>query len=162
MITKNIIAHVFADYGVAISTYEIQEKIDEFSRFKVQDFEVWRAVIRYFMKEKGMKPYDSNEDIVDEPNGKWIDIQAKVVQVWKINSDSIFQAGIVCDGRMSINFFVWECFEIGDPLIPGYLYDFQNVFVSCYPDFLQVNITDQSTIICIEEVKELDEKVPFS
>ncbi len=151
MTTKNIIANVFADTGVLVSPDEIQEKIDEFSRFKVPDFEVWRAVVRHFMKEKGMKPHDSNECILDVSDGKWIDIQVKVMDVWKNKSDSIPQAGIVCDGSMPINFFVWESFEIEVPLIPGYLYEFQNVFVNCYPDVLKVNVTGQSRIICIEE-----------
>lgn len=152
MTTKNIIANVFADYGVLISPEEIQEKIDEFSKFKVSDYEVWRAVVRVLALEKGMKLYDSNDEaIVEVPNGKWIDMQVKVVDIWKINSDYIYLGGIVCDGRMLLNFFVWECFEIDSPLIPGYVYDFQNVFVSCYPDIVQVNITDKSSIICIEE-----------
>lgn len=151
MTTKYIIANVFANTGLLLSPDEIQKKIDEFSFFKVQDFEVWRTVVRYFMKENGLKTFDSNECIVDEPNGKWIDIQVKVVQVWKINSDPIYLAGVICDGRMLLNFFVWESFEIDIPLIPGSVYDFKNVFVSYYPAILQIDITDQSSIICIEE-----------
>jgi len=100
-----------------------------------------------------MKLYESHDEtLMDVPEiGKWMDIQVKVVDIWKNKSDTIPLSGIVCDGIMNINFFIWESFEIGFPLISGYLYDFQNVFVNCYPGILQVNVTGQSSIICIEE-----------
>jgi len=48
-------------------------------------------------------------DIADlDQEGEWVTIEAKVLQLWEANSDSINQVGLIGDETGKIKFVSWE------------------------------------------------------
>jgi replication factor A1 len=86
---------------------------------------------------------------VSEP-GKWVDLRAKVVQLWDPNSESISQTGLVGDETGSLKFVKWAKAGIPD-LEEGKSYLLKNVTTDEYQGRFSVKINRTSEITPLEE-----------
>ena len=77
--------------------------------------------------------------------GKWISIEAKVIQIWENSNKAISQTGLVGDNTDIIKFVTWK--KSGCPMLEfGETYRFKNVVTSEYNDRDSVSL-NKNTII---------------
>lgn len=87
-------------------------------------------------------------------NSKWINTEAKVIQIWDNAHDSISQIGLLGDETGIIKFVSWK--KAGKPEIElGEIYKFTNLTVSEYNDMYSVSI-NKNTKICPIGQQELE------
>jgi len=88
------------------------------------------------------------EEIV-EPD-QWIDVKAKVVQLWDPTSEVISQTGLIGDETGAIKFVKWAKSELPD-LEEGLTYLFKNVVTDKYQDMFSVKLNRTSEIVKLDE-----------
>lgn len=83
--------------------------------------------------------------IEDLKAGQWADIEAKVIQLWDNDHESISQVGIIGDDTSIVKFVSWNKSNL--PLMEeGVEYRITNLPVSEYGDNLQVSLNKNTTI----------------
>jgi replication factor A1 len=104
------------DQGVEVPEAEVEARLRMLlDKFRVPEGEARRSVLNYFLKEHGVTPAKgfSKESSkvkvaeVKEPN-RWIDLGAKVVQLWEPTTDAISQTGLLGDETGRIKFTKWS------------------------------------------------------
>ena len=150
----------FSQKGYNIPISEIESRLDKLiNEFKVPPEEARRSVVNYFLKEyniprgdffvqQGETPTVKVSDITSD--GNWINISAKVVQLWDDTHESIDQAGLMGDETGTIKFNKWAKAEL-PALEEGKTYLFNNVVTDSYQERLQINFNRTSQI---EEITE--------
>ncbi|MHC1632089.1 MAG: replication protein A [Methanotrichaceae archaeon] len=88
---------------------------------------------------------------ISEPD-RWIDLKAKVVQLWDPTSEAISQTGLVGDETGVIKFVKWTKSGLPD-MEEGQSYFFKNVVTDKYQDMFSVKLNSTS------EIKRLDEEI---
>ena len=83
-------------------------------------------------------------------SGKWVDLRAKVVQLWDPNSESISQTGLVGDETGSMKFVKWAKSGLSD-LEEGKSYLLKNVTTDEYQGRFSIKINRTSEITPLEE-----------
>ena len=86
---------------------------------------------------------------IDQPN-RWIDLKAKVVQLWTSNSDAISQAGLVGDETGSIKFVKWAKSDLPE-LAEGKSYLFKNVITDEYQGRFSLKLSSTTQIEGLDE-----------
>ena len=161
----------FSEIGFNIPNSEIESRLEKLlNEFKVPAEEARRSVVNYFLKEyniprgdfytqQGNTPTVTVKDI--NADGRWINIKAKVAQLWDNNHESIGQVGLVGDETGTIKFTKWASAEL--PLIEeGKSYVFKNVVTNIYQERFQINLNKSSQIEEIEEDIEIGtEEIEF-
>ncbi|MBC2698424.1 MAG: replication protein A [ANME-2 cluster archaeon] len=154
------IEELFSQKGYNVPINEIKSRLDKLlNEFKVPQEEARRSVVNYFLKEyniprgdffvqQGETPTVKVSDITSD--GKWINISAKVVQLWDNNHESIDQAGLMGDETGTIKFNKWAKAEL-PALEEGKTYLFKNVVTDSYQERPQINFNRTSQI---EEIQE--------
>jgi ssDNA-binding replication factor A large subunit len=98
---------------------------------------------------------ESNEYLkimeIDQPN-RWIDIKAKVVQLWTSNSEAISQAGLIGDETGSMKFVKWAKADLPQ-LGEGKSYLFKNVITDEYQGRFSLKLGSAT------QIEELDEDI---
>ena len=150
----------FSQKGYNIPISEIESRLDKLiNEFKVPPEEARRSVVNYFLKEynipkgdffvqQGETPTLKVSDI--KSDGKWINISAKVAQLWDSTHESIDQAGLMGDETGTIKFIKWAKAELPS-LVEGKSYLFKNVVTDSYQERFQINFNRTSQI---EEITE--------
>ena len=78
--------------------------------------------------------------------GKWISIEAKVIQIWENSNGAVSQTGLVGDETGVIKFVAWKKSEC--PMLElGETYRFKNVVTSEYNDRDSVSLNKNTKII---------------
>ncbi|HPJ30141.1 MAG TPA: replication protein A [Methanothrix sp.] len=102
-------------------------------KFGVPEAEATRSVVNYFLKEHGIAPATfvarKTESLkVGEINGpgRWIDLEAKVVELWEPSSSAISQTGLIGDETGTVKFVKWTKSDLPQ-LEQGKSYHFKNV-----------------------------------
>jgi len=91
-----------------------------------------------------MKPITKIEEIKEA--GKWLSIEAKVIQIWDTTNEAILQTGIVGDETGVIKFVSWKKSEC--PMLElEETYRFKNVVTSEYNDRDSVSLNKNTKII---------------
>ena len=161
----------FIEIGFKIPNSEIESRLEKLlNEFKVPAEEARRSVVNYFLKEyniprgdfytsQGNTPTVTVKDI--NADGRWINIKAKVAQLWDNNHESIGQVGLVGDETGTIKFTKWASAEL--PIIEeGKSYVFKNVVTNSYQERFQINLNKSSQIEEIEEDIEIGtEEIEF-
>jgi len=88
---------------------------------------------------------------IEEP-GRWINLRAKVVQLWDSNSDAISQVGLIGDETGSMKFVKWAKAELLE-LAEGKSYLLKNVVTDEFQGRFSIKLNRTS------EVEELEEDV---
>ena len=101
------------DQKIDVSDEEIESRLKKLIvDFRVPEGEARRSVLNYFLKEHGVMPAarasSEKVKIADiKESGRWVDLEVKVLDLWKPASGSVSQTGLVGDGTGSLKFVKW-------------------------------------------------------
>lgn len=143
--------------SIAVDHEEIQEKLKNLTEeYQVPINEARRAVKKELADDAGIDNVQSGNQIaslgeIDSPD-QWLDITAKVVELWESQSDSIAQNGTLADETGQIQFTKWEKSNL-QSLSKRKVYKFENVVSDEYEERLSLNINSAT------EITELDEDI---
>ncbi|GAA0452157.1 replication factor A (plasmid) [Halococcus dombrowskii] len=146
----------FADQ-MDITVEKVEERLDTLvNEYQVPIDEARRSVTSSYYDEADADPEsmgDANEQReIGSVNTaeEWIDITAKVVELWEPRSDSIAQVGLVGDETGRIKFTSWAKSDL-PTLEEGAVYQLANVVTDEYQGQFSVKLNRTTTI---EEVDE--------
>jgi replication factor A1 len=153
----------FEQAGVSIPAEQIEERLDKLLiKFKVPPEEAKRTVMNYFMKEYGIErdrlfPGRSTGisavgDISSA--GQWVNLRAKVIQLWDNSSEAVSQVGLIGDTTGTIKFIKWSRDNLPD-LEEGGSYQLNNVVVNEWNGRFEVTLNRTSTVEALEEEVEV-------
>lgn len=123
--------------------------------FGVPEDEASRSIVNYFMKEAGIKPTFAQgvtptmtvAGITE--SGKWLDLEAKVVELWDPTSDSIHQVGLIGDETGVIKFVKWSKAKL--PAIEeGKSYLFKNIIADEFNGRMSVKFNKTTEIVPLD------------
>ncbi|AEH36417.1 replication protein A [Halopiger xanaduensis] len=149
----------FSDH-IDVSVDDIEERLTTLvDEYKVPIDEARRSVTNHYLEEAGLEREDiaggsseaANIEDVDEPE-EWIDLTAKVIELWDPRSDSVAQVGLLGDPTGTIKFTKWAKSDL-PTLEEGGVYELRNVVTDEYQGRYSVKLN--STTV----VEELDEEL---
>jgi len=144
-----------------VTVEEIEERLDTLvNEYKVPVSEARRSVTNTYLDEAGMERDDlggggGNEQVqladVDAPE-EWVDVTAKVVELWEPRSDAVAQVGLLGDETGTIKFTKWSKSDL-PTLDEGGVYHLRNVVTDEYQGRFSVKL-NRTTVI-----EELDDDI---
>ncbi|MDY6930820.1 MAG: replication protein A [Halobacteriota archaeon] len=87
--------------------------------------------------------------------GQWINLRAKVLQIWDSNHESISQVGLLGDDSGTVKFTIWASSGLPE-LIEGRSYELKNVISDIWQDRINVKLNRNSSITEIAEDIDTD------
>ncbi|THE66663.1 replication factor A [Salinadaptatus halalkaliphilus] len=150
----------FSDH-LELSLEDVEERLTTLvDEYKVPIDEARRSVTNHYLEEAGLERDDisqggseaANIEDVDEPE-QWIDITAKVIELWDPRSDSVAQVGLLGDPTGTIKFTKWAKSDL-PALEEGGVYDLRNVVTDEYQGRYSVKLN--STTVVEERDEELE------
>jgi len=151
----------FADH-LDITADEIEARLQTLvDEYKVPLDEARRSVVNHYLDEAGIGRDalggGSNETIdladVDAPE-MWIDVTAKVVELWEPRSDSIDQVGLLGDSSGTLKFTKWAKSDL-PTLEEGQVYRFGNLVTDEYEGRYSVKLNRTTSIEPLDEDLEV-------
>ncbi|MFB6297994.1 MAG: replication factor A, partial [Salinirussus sp.] len=117
---------------------EIHDRLDTLvNEYKVPVDEARRSVTSTYLDEAGMERdelFGGNEHRnvadIDAPE-EWIDVTAKVVELWDARSDAVAQVGLLGDETGTVKFTKWSKSDL-QSLTEGEVYRLRNVVTDEY------------------------------
>jgi replication factor A1 len=148
----------FAEH-VDITVEDIADRLDTLvNQYQVPIDEARRSLVNNYRDQAGIdrdSPSGTNEqrDIVtiDAPD-EWVDLTAKVVDLWEPRSDSIGQVGLLGDETGTIKFTAWAKSDL-PALEEEAVYQLGNVVTDEYQGRYSVKLNRTTTI------EELDQEI---
>ncbi|EMA55797.1 hypothetical protein [Halococcus thailandensis] len=142
-----------------ITVEEVEERLDTLvNEYQVPIDEARRSVTSSYYDEADADPEsvgganEQREISSINTAEEWIDITAKVVELWEPRSDSIAQVGLVGDETGRIKFTSWAKSDL-PTLEEGSVYQLGNVVTDEYQGQFSVKLNRTTTI------EELDEEI---
>jgi len=150
----------FSD-SLDLTVEDVEERLETLvSEYKVPVEEARRSVVNHYLEEAGIEREEmagANDQValaeVDEPE-RWIDVTAKVVELWEPRSDSIAQVGLLGDESGTIKFTKWAKSDLPE-LEEGAVYRLGNVVTDEYQGRYSVKLNRTTTIQALEEDLEV-------
>ncbi|MGQ3411644.1 replication factor A [Natrinema versiforme] len=148
----------FSDHLDDVSVEDVEERLTTLvDEYKVPIDEARRSVTNHYLEEAGLEREDissgdseaANVEDVDEPE-EWIDLTAKVIELWDPRSDSVAQVGLLGDPTGTIKFTKWAKSDL-PALEEGGVYELRNVVTDEYQGRYSVKLNSTTVI------EELDE-----
>jgi replication factor A1 len=141
---------------------DIEERLETLvNEYKVPASEARRSVVNTYLDEAGMDRDQlgggngGNEQVnvaeVDAPE-EWVDVRAKVVELWDPRADAVAQVGLLGDETGTIKFTKWSKSDLPE-LEEGKSYELRNVVTDEYQGRFSVKLNRTTTI------EELDEDI---
>ena len=164
--TSEQIRKQFLELNVDIELAEIERRLSDLTeRFKVPVAEAERSVVSYFLRERGIK----REDYYGTPQGaassmqisdinlseQWVNLRAKVTQLWESTSPSIDQVGLIGDETGTIKFVKWAKSNL-PALVEGKSYSLENMTTDEWQGNFSVKMNRTTRI------SELDEDIEIA
>ncbi len=160
--TSEQIRKRFLELNAEIEPHEIERRIrDLVERFKVPAAEAERSVVSYFLREHGIK----RDDYYGTPEGaapiqisdidqaeQWVNLRAKVTQLWESTSPAINQIGLIGDETGTIKFVKWTKSNL-PALVEGKSYSLENMTTDEWEGRFSVKMNRTTRI------SELDEEI---
>ncbi|ELY50593.1 nucleic acid-binding protein [Natronococcus jeotgali] len=149
----------FSDH-IDVSVDDVEDRLTTLvDEYKVPIDEARRSVTNHYLEEAGLEREDlaggSSEaaeiEDVDEPE-QWIDLTAKVIELWEPRSDSVAQVGLLGDPTGTIKFTKWAKSDL-PTLDEGGVYQLRNVVTDEYEGRYSVKLNSTTVI------EELDEEL---
>jgi len=144
-----------------VTVDEIEERLETLvNEYKVPLSEARRSVVNTYLDEAGMERDElagggGNEEVdiadVDAPE-EWVDVTAKVVDLWDATADAVAQVGLLGDETGTIKFTKWSKSDLPE-LEEGKVYSLRNVVTDEYQGRFSVKLNRTTTI------EELDEDI---
>ena len=152
----------FLELDVNIESGEIERRLRDLTeRFKVPGPEAQRSVVSYFLREHKIK----REDYYSTPDGaapvrisdidqaeQWVNLHAKVTQLWESTSPAIDQIGLIGDETGTIKFVKWAKSNL-PALVEGKSYSIENMTTDEWEGRFSVKMNRTTRI------SELDEEI---
>jgi ssDNA-binding replication factor A large subunit len=151
---------------IEVTVEEIQERLDTLvNEYKVPVSEARRSVTNTYLDEAGMDRDDlggGNEQKsvadIDAPE-EWIDVTAKVVDLWDAESDAVAQVGLLGDETGTVKFTKWSKSDL-QSLAEGEVYSLRNVVTDEYQGQFSVKLNRTTVIEAVDEEIEVgDEEI---
>ena len=143
----------FADQ-LDITVEEVEERLDTLvNEYKVPVSEARRSVTNTYLDEAGIDRDEiggggGNEQVqvadVDAPE-EWVDITAKVIELWDPRSDAVAQVGLLGDETGTVKFTKWSKSDLPG-LEEGGVYHLRNVVTDEYQGRFSVKL-NRTTVI---------------
>jgi replication factor A1 len=141
---------------------DVEERLETLvNEYKVPASEARRSVVNTYLDEAGMDRDQlgggngGNEQVnvaeVDAPE-EWVDVRAKVVELWDPRADAVAQVGLLGDETGTIKFTKWSKSDLPE-LEEGKSYELRNVVTDEYQGRFSVKLNRTTTI------EELDEDI---
>ncbi len=154
----------FLKLGVDLDEEDINQRLRRLTlEFKVPEDEARRSVINYFLKENGLereKYYaGASDDLIAigdiKEEGRWVNLKAKVVQLWEASHESIRQTGLLGDGTGTIKFTMFESSSDPEEMVleEGRSYLIRGAVTGIWQGRYQLNFNRATTI------EEIDEEI---
>jgi len=150
-----------------VTVDEIEERLDTLvNEYKVPVSEARRSVTNTYLDEAGMNRDelggDGNEQKsvadIDAPE-EWIDVTAKVVDLWDTESDAVAQVGLLGDETGTVKFTKWSKSDLPS-LDEGEVYNLRNVVTDEYQGRFSVKLNRTTVIEAVDkEIEVGDETV---
>jgi len=144
----------FADRVDGLTVEEVEERLDTLvNEYRVPLDEATRSVESTYLERSGMDREDlggrgGNETVevgtIDEDE-QWIDVRAKVVELWEPRSESIAQVGLLGDESGTVKFVAFETSDLPE-LEEGNVYALGNVVTDEYEGRYSVKLNSTTTI----------------
>ena len=140
-----------------ITVDEVHERLNTLvNEYKVPQNEARRSVVNTYLEEAGMER-DQLSDGNDRPEiadidspEEWIDVTAKVVDLWDAQSDAVAQVGLLGDESGTIKFTKWSKSDLPE-LEAEKVYDLRNVVTDEYQGRFSVKLNRTTTIEGLDE-----------
>ncbi|TYT63887.1 replication factor A [Natrialba swarupiae] len=151
----------FSDH-IDVSVDDVEDRLSTLvDEYKVPMDEARRSVTNHYLEEAGLEREDissgSSEHVnvedVDEPE-QWIDLTAKVIELWDPRSDSVAQVGLLGDPTGTIKFTKWAKSDLPS-LEEGGVYELRNVVTDEYQGRYSVKLNSTTVIEELEEEIEV-------
>jgi len=143
-----------------ITVEDVQERLETLvNEYKVPTSEARRSVVNTYLDDAGMDRDalrgggggNERKSIADIDSAEeWIDLTAKVVDLWDARSDAVAQVGLLGDEGGTVKFTKWSKSDL-PALEDGKVYDLRNVVTDEYQGQFSVKLNRTTTI---EEVDE--------
>ncbi|ELY91586.1 hypothetical protein [Natrinema altunense] len=149
----------FSDH-LDVDVEDVEERLTTLvDEYKVPMDEARRSVTNHYLEEAGLEREDISSgdseaatiEDVDEPE-EWIDLTAKVIELWDPRSDSVAQVGLLGDPTGTIKFTKWAKSDL-PALEEGGVYELRNVVTDEYQGRYSVKLNSTTVI------EELDEEL---
>jgi len=150
------------DDHLDVDVADIEERLETLiEEYKVPAEEARRSVVNHYVDEAGIERDElgggDNAVVevadVDEPE-QWVDLTAKVVELWDPRSDSVAQVGLLGDESGRIKFTKWAKSDLPE-LEEGAVYRLGNVVTDEYEGRYSVKLNRTTTIERVEEEIEV-------
>ncbi len=138
-----------------ITQTDIQDKLKTLvDEYQVPLSEARRSVVTNLTdNDSNPSDFQTTDQAVDIDSiteaEQWVDITAKVVDLWEPRSDSIAQVGLLGDETGRIKFTKWAKSDL-QPLSEGKVYEFGNVVTDVYEGQYSVKLNSTTTITELE------------
>ncbi|MFB6113782.1 MAG: replication factor A [Halodesulfurarchaeum sp.] len=145
--------HEQFDEHLDIDVEDVQDRLERLvTEYKVPLSEARRSVENHYLDAAGLERDDlgrgSNTDVdvedVTEPD-QWVNLTAKVVDLWEPRSDAVAQVGLLGDETGTIKFTAWAKSDLED-LEEGEVYRLENVVTDEYQGRYSVKLNRTTTI----------------
>ncbi|SFS65439.1 replication factor A [Halostagnicola kamekurae] len=147
----------FSDH-LDITVDDVEERLTTLvDEYKVPVDEGRRSVTNHYLEEAGLEREDiarggseavNVEDIEEEE--QWVDITAKVIELWDPRSDSVAQVGLLGDPTGTIKFTKWAKSELPS-LEEGGVYELRNVVTDEYQGRYSVKLNSTTVVEELED-----------
>ncbi len=150
----------FSDH-LDVTVEDVQQRLATLvDEYKVPIDEARRSVTNHYLEEAGLDreaiSQGGSETVqiedVDEPE-QWVDLTAKVIELWDPRSDSVAQVGLLGDPTGTIKFTKWAKSDL-PALAEGAVYDLRNVVTDEYQGRYSVKLN--STTVIEEREEDLE------
>ncbi|QGA81273.1 Single-stranded DNA-binding replication protein A (RPA), large subunit [Halomicrobium sp. LC1Hm] len=151
------------DDQLDVTVDEIEERLETLvEEYKVPLSEARRSVVNTYLDDAGMDRDQlsgggGNEHVdiadVDAPE-EWIDVTAKVVELWDATADAVAQVGLLGDETGTIKFTKWSKSDLPE-LEEGQVYELRNVVTDEYQGRFSVKLNRTTTIEAVDEEIEV-------
>jgi ssDNA-binding replication factor A large subunit len=149
----------FSDH-IDVSVDDVEDRLQTLvGEYKVPIDEARRSVTSHYLDEAGMERdalgggSGSNDHVqvadVDEDE-QWIDVTAKVVDLWDPRSDAVAQVGLLGDESGTIKFTAFASSDL-PKLEEGAVYDLGNLVTDEYQGNYSVKLNRTTTIETLDE-----------
>ncbi|USZ71052.1 replication factor A [Natronosalvus halobius] len=147
----------FSDH-IDLEVEDVEKRLTTLvDEYKVPMDEARRSVTTHYLDEAGLEREDISSggseraqiEDVDEPE-EWIDLTAKVIELWEPRSDSVAQVGLLGDPTGTIKFTKWAKSDLPS-LDEGGVYDLRNVVTDEYQGRYSVKLNSTTVVEELEE-----------
>ena len=153
---EDIVAQ-FSDH-LDLTVDEVEERLDNLvNEYRVPVDEARRSVVNSYLDEAGLERDalggGGNASVglgEIEQDEQWLDVTAKVVELWEARSDSVAQVGLLGDESGSTKFVAFETSELPE-LEEGTVYRLENLVTDEYQGNFSVKLNRTTTITEVDE-----------